>query len=60
MLALSRKHEESITLILPDGRTVMVQLVQIDRRADRAKLGVSAPPDIQIVRTELLPTWRGR
>lgn len=37
---------------LPDGRTIAVTLVENDR--GKARLGFEAPPDVQILREELL------
>ncbi len=52
MLALTRKQNERVFIILPDGRQVVVSIVEI---ADRGKvrLGFAAPNDIAINREEV-------
>ena len=52
MLALTRKQGESITITLPDGRAIVVEVVTIHPGA--IKIGVEAPTDIKILRTELI------
>lgn len=52
MLTLSCKPEESVVLLLPDGTRVEVSLVGLYR--GRVALGFDAPPDVRIVRKELL------
>lgn len=48
MLVLSRKKQQSIVI---DGRIVVTL---IDVRPGKVRLGIDAPPDVTIVRTELL------
>ena len=48
MLVLRRKVEESIVL----GGVIKVSVLAVE--GERVKLGISAPPDIIIVREELL------
>lgn len=52
MLTLSRKRDEWVNLLLPDGRTIGVQLTDI--RGDRVRLGFEAPRDVKILRRELV------
>lgn len=52
MLVLSRKPQESITCELPDGRQITITLTRAWR--DGARIGIAAPADVRIVRTELL------
>lgn len=47
MLVLSRKLDESIRI----GKDILITVISIDR--NRVKLGIVAPRDISIVRTEL-------
>lgn len=54
MLVLSRKKNEKIKI----GSGIVITVVEII--GDRVKLGVSAPPDILVMRAELAPEWRGR
>jgi carbon storage regulator CsrA len=55
MLVLKRKPNESVRIVGPDGRTLAVVTVAgVDGR-DAVRLGFSAPPDVRIVRSELLP-----
>jgi len=54
MLALKRKNGESITLTLPDGRVIVVEIVYSCYAY--VKLAVEAPTDVAIVRTELIGT----
>ena len=52
MLVLSRHRDERIVVKLPDGRVVRITIVEI--RGDKAKVGIEADRDIEIVREELL------
>lgn len=53
MLVLSRRKDESITIILPDGRKILI--VNCDHRIGDRKIaiGVDAPSDIKVIRSEL-------
>ena len=53
MLCLSRKLGESITIDLPDGRIIKITLNEIG--INKARIGIDAPRDINIARTELVP-----
>lgn len=50
MLVLSRKESERITL----GDSIVLTIVKIS--GDRVRLGIEAPPDLVILRTELEST----
>lgn len=50
MLVLSRKRGEEI-IIEVDGRPVTV--VVVDIRGDKARLGITAPPDVPVHRREI-------
>lgn len=54
MLVLSRKKNESINI----GDDVIITVVEI--LGDRVRLGITAPPKKEIVRTELSSKWRHR
>ncbi len=47
MLVLSRKHTEQIQI----GDNIVVTVLEISR--NRVRLGIAAPPDIPVMRTEL-------
>lgn len=51
MLVLSREVGTSITLRLEDGRTIEIKLVGI--KENRARVGITAPATINIVRSEI-------
>lgn len=51
MLCLSRKWTESITLTLPNGETIVVTLRRA--RSGGASIGIEAPKDVEIARTEI-------
>jgi sRNA-binding carbon storage regulator CsrA len=52
---LKRKPDESVRIVGPDGHTLAVVTVAgVDGR-DAVRLGFEAPPDVRIVRSELLP-----
>lgn len=51
MLVVTRREGESITVISPEGTEFEITLVQ-DGTA--ARIGIQAPPDYKILRTELL------
>ena len=50
MLVLSRREGERITI----GGGITITVVRIDSHAVR--IGIEAPPDVHILRDELLPT----
>lgn len=52
MLALKRNAGESITMTLPDGRVIVIEFVEI--RGDVVRVGIAAPKDVLILRTELI------
>jgi len=53
MLVLSRKlGGEGIVIQLSDGKLVEIKVVDIYR--DKVRLGVTAPPEVVILRQELL------
>ena len=56
MLILTRKLQEGVTVLLPDGRRLRVCLVTVDR--GKARLGFEGPPDVKFFRDELLPAER--
>ena len=51
MLVLTRKPEESIIVVSPNGDTMEIHLAKIDN--DRAKIGIEAPTDYRIFRKEV-------
>jgi carbon storage regulator CsrA len=55
MLVLKRKPDQSVRIVGPDGRTVAVVTVLGVDGKDAVRLAFSAPPDVRIVRSELLP-----
>lgn len=52
MLLLSRKEGESIILNLPNGDQVRICLTQYN--GVQTKVGIDAPPNVQILREELI------
>jgi carbon storage regulator CsrA len=54
MLVLKRKPDQSVRVVGPDGRTLaVVTVVGVDGR-DAVRLAFSAPPEVRIVRSELI------
>jgi len=51
MLILSRKKNEEIDLVLPDG--VVVKVIVVDIRSDKVRLGVDAPTWMPVHRKEV-------
>lgn len=51
MLVLSRKSNESIQITTPQGQKIEVLVVEL--RGDKARLGITAPRDVVIDRTEV-------
>lgn len=52
MLVLSRREQETVVILLPDGREITVKLQEL--RGNRARISFDAPPDISIFRSEVL------
>lgn len=57
MLTVARKVGERVVILLPDGRRV--EVVVADLTPYRAQIGIEAPPDVKVVRKELLEGERG-
>jgi carbon storage regulator CsrA len=53
MLTLTRRINERVRLLLPDGVEVWVMVVDI--APGKVRLGIEAPPSVEIMRQELLP-----
>lgn len=53
MLVLSRNIDQKIFIILPDLRQIEVMLVDVSH-SGRARLGFVAPPDILILRDDVV------
>ena len=58
MLTLSRKRGESVVLTLPDGSTIRVTVAHLGDYQTR--LAFEAPPEVRIMREELLTRGRNR
>jgi len=54
MLVLIRKDGEAITLTLPNGKEIFIILVRSQKGS--ARIGIEAPPEIHILRSELTHT----
>jgi sRNA-binding carbon storage regulator CsrA len=57
-LLLARKPGEQIVLILPDGRTMAVQVTH-SRNRQNIKVAFEAPQDVRIMRPEIAPELQG-
>ena len=53
MLVLTRKRNERIHILVPDGPTIVVTVAEFPAE-NKVQIGVSAPRDVRIVREELL------
>lgn len=56
MLVLQRKQHEIIDLTLPDGRVIVIQIVQFRNTASgeiAVRFGIEAPKDITVHRREI-------
>ena len=51
MLVLSRKKNEQIVVVGADGQATTITIVEI--RGDKTRLGMDAPPSVQIHRREV-------
>jgi carbon storage regulator CsrA len=52
MLVLTRKLHESITLTLPSGEVIEVEVVKL--ASGKVRLGVKAEPETKVMRKELV------
>lgn len=50
MLVLKRSQDEQVTFELPDGQRITVKVIT----ARAVKLGIEAPPEVKILRDELI------
>lgn len=48
MLVLTRRSREALTLILPDGREIVIRVLE----GGPVRLGIDAPADVEIYRPE--------
>ena len=53
-LAVHRRENESVVLILPGGQYVTIKVVRTDRPSRGALLAIDAPEDVKIYREEIL------
>jgi carbon storage regulator CsrA len=53
VLVLTRKWQEKVFILLPDGREVVITLVGTD--GNKVRLGFECPRDLKIFLEELLP-----
>ena len=53
MLVLSRKPGESITVNLPSGEEIVFEI--LDVKGYRVSIGIDAPRELRVRRTELVP-----
>lgn len=51
MLSIARKDGQQVVLLLPSGEQVWIV---VKRDNDRVQLGISAPKEVKILRSELL------
>jgi len=51
MLVLSRKRDERVLLTIGDAE---VEVCVVALRGDKVRLGFDAPPEVRIMRTELI------
>jgi carbon storage regulator len=58
MLVLSRKKDEVIVITLEDGSTVEIVVVEI--RGDKVRLGITAPSSIPVNRLEIHEAIKNR
>jgi carbon storage regulator len=52
MLVLSRRRDEAIIIRHRSGKEI--RLVVVDVRGNKVRLGIEAPPEVSIVREEIL------
>ena len=55
MLVVARKKQESVVILLPDGRQVRVWNLGVPRGLGEVRLGIEAPGDVNIRRGEIPP-----
>lgn len=58
MLVLSRKKNESIIIDLGNGKTINLMVVEI--RGDKVRLGIDAPKEVPINRAEVVNKIRAK
>jgi len=52
MLILARRQDESLIFKTPDGKEIKVMILDLNN--GRARIGIDAPSDVEILREELL------
>ena len=58
MLVLGRKVNEMLVIGLPDGREVVVSVVEVKRESGMVRLGIVAPADVRVDRFEVAWTHK--
>jgi carbon storage regulator CsrA len=53
MLVLSRKKDETIILKTSNNEVIQITIVKIDNK-NKVRIGIDAPREISVVRSELL------
>jgi carbon storage regulator CsrA len=53
MLVLSRKKDETIILKTSNNEVIQITVVKIDNK-NKVRIGIDAPRDISVVRSELI------
>ncbi len=56
MLVLSRKKQEEIVIVTPEGEEIVLKVIKISESSIR--IGLEANPDYQIMRGELMEPRR--
>ena len=63
MLVLSRRTQpgkDCITIVTPNGYSIRVKLVRVCKSTGNVRLGFDAPPEVKIIRNEIMPPPAGQ